>query len=392
MTKDGPTPLVTRMRAHQRSIFGEMSALATRVGAVNLGQGFPDVEGPALVRDAALAAIREGRGAQYPPAHGLAELRAAICRHQQSWYGLSLDPATDVVVTTGASEAIAAAVLALVEPGDEVIVLEPWFDLYAAVIDLAGGVRVAVPPVPGTFRPDPAALRNAVTPRSRLLLINSPHNPTGVVMTRGELTAIASVAIEADLLVLADEAYEHLWFEGSPHVPIATLPGMARRTVTVGSAGKSLSFTGWKVGWATGPADLIGAVRVVRQHLSYVSGGPFQWAVAEGLDRLPASYWEDFRATLARQRDLLSDGLSSVGLAVQPCEGTYFLLTDVRPLGYSSGELFCAELPDRAGVVAIPVAPFCAHAEVGDAWVRWAFCKSPAVLREALHRLQAAFG
>jgi N-succinyldiaminopimelate aminotransferase len=380
------------MRAHQRSIFGEMSALATRVGAVNLGQGFPDVEGPALVRDAALAAIREGRGAQYPPAHGLPELRAAICRHQQSWYGLSLDPATDVVVTTGASEAIAAAVLALVEPGDEVIVLEPWFDLYAAVIDLAGGVRVAVPPVPGTFRPDPAALRNAVTPRSRLLLINSPHNPTGVVMTRGELTAIASVAIEADLLVLADEAYEHLWFEGSPHVPIATLPGMARRTVTVGSAGKSLSFTGWKVGWATGPADLIGAVRVVRQHLSYVSGGPFQWAVAEGLDRLPTSYWEDFRATLARQRDLLSDGLSSVGLAVQPCEGTYFLLTDVRPLGYSSGELFCAELPDRAGVVAIPVAPFCAHAEVGDAWVRWAFCKSPAVLREALHRLQAAFG
>jgi len=392
MSKDRPLPLIARMRGHQRSIFGEMSALATRVGAVNLGQGFPDVEGPALVRDAALAAIRDGRGAQYPPAHGLPDLRAAICRHQLSWYGLSWDPATDVVVTTGASEAIAAAVLALVEPGDEVLVLEPWFDLYAAVIDLAGGVRVAVPPVPGTFRPDPDALRAAAGPRTRLLIVNSPHNPTGVVMTPAELSGIAAVAIEHDLVVLADEAYEHLWFDGHRHVPIATLPGMAQRTITVGSAGKSLSFTGWKVGWATGPADLIGAVRVVRQHLSYVSGGPFQWAVAEGLDTLPPGYWEQVRATLAHQRDVLSDGLSQVGLHVQPSEGTYFLLTDVRPLGYASGERFCAELPDRAGVVAIPVAPFCAHPEVGQAWVRWAFCKSPAVLEEALGRLRAAFG
>jgi N-succinyldiaminopimelate aminotransferase len=392
MSRDRTVPLIARMRVHQRSIFGEMSALATRMGAVNLGQGFPDVEGPALVRDAALAAIRDGRGAQYPPAHGLPELRAAICRHQQSWYGLSWDPATDVVVTTGASEAIAAAVLALVEPGDEVLVLEPWFDLYAAVIDLAGGVRVAVPPTPGTFRPDPDALRAAAGPRSRLLIVNSPHNPTGVVMTPDELARIAAVAIDHDLVVIADEAYEHLWFDGHPHVPIATLPGMAQRTITVGSAGKSLSFTGWKVGWATGPADLIGAVRVVRQHLSYVSGGPFQWAVAEGLDTLPLDYWEQVRTTLAHQRDVLSEGLSQVGLHVQPSEGTYFLLTDVRPLGYASGEEFCAELPDRAGVVAIPVAPFCAHPEVGAAWVRWAFCKSPAVLDEALGRLRAAFG
>ena len=385
-------PLVRRMEPHRRSIFGEMSALATQLGAINLGQGFPDTEGPALVRDAALAAISAGRGAQYPPAHGLPELRVAICAHQEQWYGLAWDPATDVVVTTGASEAIAATVLAFVEPGDEVLVLEPWFDLYAAVIDLAGGVRVSVPPVPGTFRPDALALRSAVTPRSRMLIVNSPHNPTGAVLTAAELSAIASVAIEADLVVLSDEAYEHLWFDGHPHVPLATLPGMAQRTVTVGSAGKSLSFTGWKVGWATGPAELIGAVRVIRQHLSYVSGGPFQWAVAEGLTGLPVSHWDTVRRTLSQQRDLLATGLSDVGLSVLASEGTYFLLTDVTPLGFVSGASFCAELPTRAGVVAIPVAPFCDHPEVGQSWVRWAFCKKPPVLEEAVHRIATAFG
>jgi N-succinyldiaminopimelate aminotransferase len=369
-----------------------MSALAARLDAVNLGQGYPDTEGPVLVRDAALAAIRDGRGAQYPPAHGLPELRSAICRHQADWYGLPWDPDTEVVVATGASEAIAAAVLALVEPGDEVLVLEPWFDLYAAVIDLAGGVRVSVPPIPGSFRPDHVALRAAVTARSRMMIVNSPHNPSGSVLTRVELAEIAAVAIDHDLVVLADEAYEHLWFDGHPHVPIATLPGMAQRTITVGSAGKNLSFTGWKVGWATGPAELISAVRVVRQHLSYVSGGPFQWAVAEGLTRLPPTHWEAFRAGLAHQRDILAEGLSTVGLQVLPSEGTYFLLTDVTGLGYSTGEQFCAELPARAGVVAIPVAALCDHPEVGRPWVRWAFCKQPAVLEEALRRLSTAFG
>jgi N-succinyldiaminopimelate aminotransferase len=380
------------MQPHRRSVFGEMSALATALGAVNLGQGFPDTDGPELVRDAALAAIRDGRGAQYPPAHGLPELRAAICEHQQAWYGLAWDPATDVVVTTGASEAIVATVLAFVEPGDEVLVLEPWFDLYAAAIDLAGGVRVSVPPVPGTFRPDPTALRARITARSRMLVVNSPHNPTGAVLTPAELAALAREASAADLVVLADEAYEHLWFEGHPHTPIATMPGMAERTITVGSAGKSLSFTGWKVGWATGPADLIGAVRVIRQHLSYVSGGPFQWAVAEGLAGLPPSYWDAFRGTLAHQRDLLTTGLTAVGLEVLPSEGTYFLLTDVTRLGYSSGESFCAELPRRAGVVAIPVAPFCDDPSVGQSWVRWAFCKRPEVLADAVGRLRAALG
>ena len=385
-------PLVARMQPHRRSIFGEMSALATSVGAVNLGQGFPDTDGPTLVRDAALAAIREGRGAQYPPAHGLPELRRAICAHQEAWYGLAWDPATDVVVTTGASEAIVASVLAFVEPGDEVLVLEPWFDLYAAAIDLAGGVRVGVPPVPGTFRPDPTALRARITPRSRMLIVNSPHNPTGAVLTAAELGALAAEAIAADLVVLADEAYEHLWFDEHRHIPIATLPGMAQRTVTVGSAGKSLSFTGWKVGWATGPADLIGAVRVIRQHLSYVSGGPFQWAVAEGLTELPRSHWDAARTTLAQQRDLLTAGLAGIGLEVLPSQGTYFLLTDVTGVGYDSGESFCSELPQRAGVVAIPVAPFCDHPAVGQSWVRWAFCKRPEVLSDAVGRLRTAFG
>jgi N-succinyldiaminopimelate aminotransferase len=383
--------LVARMRPHTRSVFGEMSALATRVGAVNLGQGFPDTEGPVLVRDAALAAIRDGRGAQYPPAHGLPELRRAICDHQAAWYGLAWDPETDVVVSTGASEAIAAAVLAFVEPGDEVLLLEPWFDLYAAVIDLAGGRRVSVPPIPGTFRPDPGALRAAIGPRTRMLLVNSPHNPTGTVLNPAELARIAAVAIEADLLVLADEAYEHLWFDPHEHVPIATLPGMADRTITVGSAGKSLSFTGWKVGWATGPAELIGPVRVVRQHLSYVSGGPFQWAVAKGLSALPAAHWDRMRADLAERRDLLASGLTDLGLVVHPSEGTYFLLSDVTGLGYASGQDFCADLPTRAGVVVIPVAALCDHADVGRTWVRWAFCKRPEVLEEALARLGRAF-
>lgn len=382
--------LITRMHPHRRSIFGEMSALATRTGAVNLGQGFPDRSGPAVVRDAAIAAIAEGRGAQYPPAHGLPELREAISAHQATWYDLQWDPATDVVVTTGASEAIVAAVLAFVEPGDEVLVLEPWFDLYAAAIDLAGGVRVAVPPVPGTFRPDPAGIRARITPRSRMLIVNSPHNPTGAVFTAAELAGISRVAIEADLVVVSDEAYEHVWFSGHEHIPIATLPGMLERTITVGSAGKSLSFTGWKVGWATGPPELIEPVRVIRQHLSYVSGGPFQWAVAEGLSVLPASFWTEANLALTHQQRQLATGLASIGLPALPSEGTYFLLTDVTGLGYTSGVDFCDELPRRAGVVAIPVAPFC-DSIVGRSWVRWAFCKHPDVIQEAIVRLRGAF-
>lgn len=379
-------PLVPRMAEHSTSVFAEMSTLALAVGAVNLGQGFPDTDGPTALKDVAIAAIEDGRGNQYPPPHGLPLLREAVAQHQQRFYGLTVDPGVEVVVGTGASEVIQSTLMALVDEGDEVIVLEPWFDIYAAGVSLARGRRVGVPMSGPDLRPDLDALRRAVTPRTRMILLNSPHNPTGVVLTPQELAAVASIAIDNDLIVLSDEAYEHLWFDDHRHVPIATLPGMWERTVTVGSGGKTFSFTGWKVGWATGPSDLIGAVRVVRQHLSYVSGGPFQYAMAHGLG-LPDDYFTGFRADLAARRDLLAAGLTGLGLRVLPTQGTYFITTDVRPLGYPDGLTFCRELPGRAGVVAIPHQAFCDDVEVGAPYVRWAFCKRPAVLEEALERL-----
>ena len=379
------------MREHASTVFGEMSALAIETGSVNLGQGFPDTDGPDVVKESAIRAIREGRGNQYPPVHGIPELRRAIAEHQQRFYGIEIDGMTDVVVATGASEAIAAAMLALVDDGDEVVMFSPWFDLYAAVVSLAGGTRIEVPLTAGSFRPDADALRAAITPRTRLLLLNSPHNPTGSVFTRAELEAIAEVVRDHDLWVISDEAYEHLVYSGSEHVPFCTIPGMAERTVTIGSAGKSLSMTGWKVGWASGPTDLIAAVRVPRQHLSFVSGGPFQWAVVDGL-ALPDSYWSSFRDGLQRQRDLLCDGLADLGFPTTVPEGTYFATTDVRPMGYADGWAFCRDLPRRAGVVAIPHEVFHDDPEAGKPFVRWAFCKRPDVLEEALTRLSRAFG
>jgi len=379
------------MREHASTVFGEMSALAVETGSVNLGQGFPDTDGPDVVKESAIRAIREGRGNQYPPAHGIPELRRAIAEHQRRLYGIEIDAMSDVVVATGASEAIAAAVLALVEDGDEVVMFSPWFDLYAAVVSLAGATRVEVPLTAGAFRPDAAVLRAAVTPRTRLLLLNSPHNPTGSVFTRAELEAIAAVVLEHDLWVISDEAYEHLVYAGAEHVPFCTLPGMAERTVTIGSAGKSLSMTGWKVGWATGPTDLVAAVRVTRQHLSYVSGGPFQWAVVDGL-ALPDPYWTSFRDGLQHQRDLLCDGLAALGFPTTVPQGTYFATTDVRPMGYADGWAFCRDLPRRAGVVAIPHEVFHDDPEAGKPFVRWAFCKRPEVLEEALTRLRRVFG
>ncbi len=381
------SPLVPRMAEHTTSIFAEMSLLATQVGAINLGQGFPDTDGPRELAEVAAAAIRDGRGNQYPPAHGLPELREAIAAHQARFYGLQVDAGAGVVVGTGASETLQSALMALVDEGDEVVMFEPWFDIYGAGISLARGVRVGVPLSGPRLRPDLDRLRSAITPRTRVLLLNTPHNPTGIVLTREELEGIASIAIERDLIVISDEAYEHLWFDGHPHIPISTLPGMFDRTVTIGSGGKSFSFTGWKVGWASGPAHLIAAVRVVRQHLSYVSGGPFQYAMAAGL-RLPDSYFTDFRADLAGKRDLLTSGLAGLGFGVLESEGTYFLTTDVRPLGYSDGLEFCRDIPHRAGVVAIPHQALCDDAAIGAPYVRWAFCKRPAVLQEALERLE----
>jgi N-succinyldiaminopimelate aminotransferase len=381
--------LVPRMHEHSHSIFGEMSRRALELGAINLGQGFPDTDGPTELKDAAIAAIQDGRGNQYPPVNGLPELRRAIAAHQQRFYDLTVNPDSQVVVTTGASEAIVATVMALIDDGDEVLVFEPRFDIYSAAISLARGKRVGVPLLTPALRPNVEALRAAVTPRTRMILLNSPHNPTGLVFTRDELTVIADIAREHDLLVLSDEAYEHLWFDNAEHIPISTLPGMFDRTITIGSGGKSFSFTGWKVGWASGPTHLIAAVRTIRQHLSYVSGGPFQWAMAEGLG-LPDQYFREFRADLAAKRDVLCGGLTELGYGVLQPQGTYFVTTDISPLGFTDGVEFCRQLPERAGVVAIPNQVFCDDPETARTLVRWAFCKQIPVLEEALSRLQAA--
>jgi N-succinyldiaminopimelate aminotransferase len=368
------------------TIFAEMSAMAVATQSVNLGQGFPDTDGPAVVAEAAAAAIMAGRGNQYPPGPGVPELRRAIAAHQQRFYGLDVNPDTEVLVTAGATEAIAASLLALTEPGDEVIAFEPYYDSYAACIALAGAARVPVTLRPPGFRPDLDALRAAITPRTRLILLNTPHNPTGAVFSRAELTAIADLAVEHDLLVITDEVYEHMAFDGE-HVPIVTLPGMAGRTVTISSAGKTFAFTGWKIGWVTGSAELVTAVRTVKQFLTFVNGGPFQYAVAEGL-ALPDSYYAQLNGDLRARRDLLCDGLAEAGFAVYRPAGTYFVTTDISSLGETDGIAFCRALPQRAGVVAIPAAVFYDDAKAGESLVRFAFCKKPEVLEEALTRLR----
>ncbi|MFF9196658.1 pyridoxal phosphate-dependent aminotransferase [Streptomyces sp. NPDC014779] len=383
-------PLLNRRLAEfGTTIFAEMSALAARTGSINLGQGFPDTDGPEEIREAAVRALRDGRGNQYPPGPGVPELRAAVAEHQRRFYGLEYDPDSEVLVTAGATEAIAAALLALVEPGDEVIALEPYYDSYAACIAMAGGVRVPVTlrPHAGAFALDLDELRAAVTDRTRLILLNTPHNPTGTVLSRAELTAIAELAQERDLLVVTDEVYEHLVFDEAEHIPLASLPGMRERTVTIGSAGKTYSFTGWKVGWITATPELTGAVRSAKQFLTYVSSGPFQYAVAEAL-RLPDTYVRGLRAELLAKRDLLSEGLTAAGFGVHRPAGTYFVTTDIRPLGETDGFAFCRALPERAGVVAIPNAVFYDHREEGAPFVRFAFCKRVEVLQEAVDRLK----
>ena len=390
MTSSTRPFLNRRLAEFGTTIFAEMSALAVRTGAINLGQGCPDTDGPEEVREAAVRALRDGRGNQYPPGPGIPELRTAIAAHQERRYALSFDPDTEVLVTAGATEAIAAALLALLEPGDEVIALEPYYDSYAACIAMAGGTRVPVTlrPHEGSFRLDLDELRAAVTDRTRLLLVNTPHNPTGTVLTREELTAIAELAVERDLLVVTDEVYEHLVFDAAEHLPLATFPGMRERTVTIGSAGKTFSFTGWKVGWITAPPALVSAVRSAKQFLTYVSSGPFQYAVAEAL-ALPESYFTALREDMQAKRNLLAAGLADAGFGVFRTAGTYFVTTDIRPLGESDGFAFCRALPERAGVVAIPNAVFYDHREAGAPFVRFAFCKRTSVLEEAARRLKA---
>ncbi|MEU6886048.1 pyridoxal phosphate-dependent aminotransferase [Streptomyces viridosporus] len=385
-----PRPLLNRRLAEfGTTVFAEMSALALRTGSINLGQGFPDTDGPEEVREAAVRALRDGRGNQYPPGPGVPELRTAVAAHQRRRYGLSFDPDTEVLVTAGATEAIAAALLALVEPGDEVVALEPYYDSYAACVALAGGRRVPVTlrPRGGRFRLDLDELRDAVTDRTRLLLINTPHNPTGTVLTREELAAIAELAVERDLLVVTDEVYEHLVYDDAEHVPLATFPGMRERTVTISSAGKTFSFTGWKVGWITAAPELVTAVRSAKQYLTYVSAGPFQYAVAEAL-ALPDSYFDGFRSDLQRKRDLLGDGLRAAGFEVYQPQGTYFVTTDITPLGEKDAYAFCHALPERCGVVAIPNSVFYDAPDVGRNQVRFAFCKKDDTLSEAVDRLR----
>lgn len=368
------------------TIFNEMSLLAARTGSINLGQGFPDVDGPPEVAEAAIAAIRDGHN-QYPPGPGLPQLRQAVAEHQRRCYGLEHDPDTEVVVTMGATEAIAGAVLGLCEPGDEVITLEPYYDSYAATIAIAGARRRVVTLRAPDFALDPDALAAAVTPKTRLVLLNSPHNPTGRVLTAEELSAVADLCVHHDLLAVTDEVYEHLVYDSARHIPLATLPGMAERTVTISSHGKTFSFTGWKVGWACGPADLIAAVRTAKQYLSYSGATPFQHAATVALG-LPASYFAELAAGLAERRDLLCQGLRDAGLETFTPQGTYFATTDIASVGGTDGVEFCLGLPERVGVVAVPMSVFYDDAEAGRTLVRFAFCKRPEILAEAAARLK----
>ena len=367
------------------SIFAEMSARAVATGAVNLGQGFPDVDGPREIAAKAAAAVLGGQGNQYPPGNGIPELRAAVAEHQRRFYGLGYDPGTEVLITAGATEAIAAALLAVLVPGDEVIAFEPFYDSYVADIVMAGATRVPLTLRPPDFRPDLDKLRDLVTERTRLILVNSPHNPTGMVLTRAEAQAIAGIAIENDLLVVTDEVYEHLVYDRE-HVPLASLDGMRERTVSVSSAGKAFSFTGWKVGWVTGTPEIVNAVRTTKQFLTFVTSGPFQYAVADAL-ALPDAYFATLASDLKKKRDFLAEGLASIGFEVYQPDGTYFITTDIAPLGEQDGIEFCLNLPERAGVVAIPTAVFYDDKEAGRTQVRFAFCKRPEILEEALSRL-----
>ena len=383
---------LSRRLAHiPPTVFSEMSALAVRTGALNLGQGFPDVDGPPSVIAAAEAALEHGAN-QYAPGIGIPSLRAAIARHQQRHYDLVVDPDREVVVTTGCTEAVAAALLGLVDPGDEVVVLEPYYDSYVAMLDMCGARRRPVTLRAPDFRPDLDALRSAVTGGTRLILLNTPHNPTGTVLTRDELQVVADLAIEHDVIVVTDEVYEHLVFDDARsaegHVPIATLPGMWERTLTLSSAGKSYSFTGWKVGWATGPAPLVQAVLAAKQWLTFTSGAPLQPAVAHALDHEP-DWPRELARDLQSRRDLLCDGLTTAGLAPRVPEGTYFATTDISHLGWADGRDFCLALPERAGVVAIPTQGFY-DTESGRQLVRWAFCKERDVIGEGVRRLAAA--
>ena len=370
------------------SIFAEMSALAVRSGAINLGQGFPDEDGPSVVLEAAHQAISDGVN-QYPPGRGQPVLLEAIARHQQRFYDLTVDPGSELLVTAGATEALAATILALIEPGDEVVTFEPFYDAYGGLIGLGGGIHRTVPLRAPDFQPDLDVLRAVVTDRTRLIIVNDPHNPTGTVFPRHTLELIVELAHQHDALIVTDEVYEHLTF-GVPHVPIATLPGAWERTVTVSSGGKTFSLTGWKVGWLSAPAAIVTAILAVKQFLTYVNAAPFQPAIAVGLD-LPDSYFSHIASDMMHKRDLLAAGLRAAGFAISVPQGSYFIVADATPLGFSDGAELCRQLPALAGVVAVPITAFCSPANRADyaPLLRFAYCKKEAVLDQALSQLAA---
>jgi N-succinyldiaminopimelate aminotransferase len=384
--------LVERMRGFGTTIFAEMSALAATTGAINLGQGFPDTDGPAAMLELAADRLRDGGLNQYPPGRGRPELCAAIAAHQSAYYDLAYDPDTEVLVTVGATEAVSASILALTEPADEVVVFEPYYDSYAAAVTLAGARRLPVPLRPtapgGRFTFDPDEFKAAVTAKTRVVLVNSPHNPTGTVFSRDELAVIAAACVERDLIAVSDEVYEHLVYDDARHIPIASLPGMRERTVTISSAGKSFSVTGWKIGWICAPAALVQAVNTVKQFLTYTHNAPMQLAVAYALEN-EMQWVAALCASLQGRRDRLAGGLETVGLAVTRPQGTYFIQADVRAIGLADGDAFARALPHDAGVVGIPTAVFCDTPGVGTPFVRFAFCKRDEVLDEAVARLRS---
>ena len=388
--QSGANPYLTsRLQGFGSTIFAEMTSLALETGAVNLGQGFPDYDGPDEVLQAAHHAISNGAN-QYPPPLGYPDLRNAISEHQLRFWNLTYDPASEILVTAGATEALAGALLGLLETGDEVVLLEPMYDSYQACIALAGAVTRPVTLRPPHYRFDPDELRAAITPRTRMILVNTPHNPTGAVLTRDELIFIARLAIEHDLIVVSDEVYEHLTYDGITHTSIASLPGMRERTLVISSGGKTFNTTGWKVGWICGPAPMVAAARAAKQFLTYVSSGPFQPAIAAGL-RLDDSYFTQLADDLQQKRDRLMEGLTAAGFTVFKPQGTYFVTVDIRPVQPDGdGYAFCRELPRRCGVVGIPNVVFYdrSHEHEGRHLVRFAFCKRHSLIDEATERLK----
>ncbi|QFQ30533.1 aminotransferase class I/II-fold pyridoxal phosphate-dependent enzyme [Janibacter melonis] len=379
--------LVRRLRPHGESVFATMSGLALQHGAVNLGQGFPDDPAPQAVVEAARAALAAGHN-QYPPSRGVPELREAVARHQREHYDLPVDPATGVAVTTGATGALAASVLGLVEPGDEVVTFEPAYDAYAALVDLAGGTLRRVPLRAPGLAVDADALAAACGPRTAVILLNSPHNPTGKVFTPAELELVAEQARQHDAVVVTDEVYEHMTFDGVQHVPMASLPGMWERTITISSAGKTFSVTGWKVGWASGAPELVEVIASTSQWLTFSGGAAYQPAVAEGLGRI-GELVDPLTRELARRRDLLVDGLRAAGLEPLVPQGGYFVVADAAPIGVSDAMAWCLEIPQRLGVAAVPVSAFCESPAGVESLVRFAFCKSEDRIREGTARLRA---